>query len=208
MTMFSDGMLLGVGTGAAPLTFVSSTGAGSGAAANLSINKPSGAASGDTAYVIVWYIGSTPTIAGFVDEGGVATTFYKFRVFSRTIDGSEGSSFTIVDATNGKNAICLLYRGGTGAVDIIGTKSETSSATSNAPSINRGNAGVLLAGFMNGSGWSVTTPPSGMTQRVINTAWLVVTVYDLNPSPTGASGTKTLVWSASADVMAFQLQIY
>lgn len=208
MTMFSDGMLLGVGTGTAPLTFVASTGAGSGSAANLSIAKPSGAASGDAAYIIVWYVNTVPTISGFVDEGGVATTFYKFRVFSRILDGSEGANFTIVDATGGKSAACLLYRGGTRDVDVIGTKSEGSSATSNAPSITRGNAGTLLACFMNGGGFSPSTPPSGMTQRLTNSAFFTVAVYDLNPSPTGASGTKTMVWAGSSDVMAFQMQIY
>ena len=175
--------------------------------------KPSGAQAGD---LLVLYMNgtdnpSTWTAPEFTWRSGNGN-FGNSRmvVLTRKLDGSEGSGFSIGGTF--RVVAALLYRGGRAGFDVTAPPGQVTGATQSTPSITATRNGVLLAGFgLRGAGASIVTPPAGMTQRVLLTDSsfsLKLAVYDLNPSPPGATGAKSITWNGSYAGAAGPMQIY
>jgi len=215
MTMFCDGMLLGVG-GLAPPVFISSTtGDANSATTTITINKPASVAVGDDLTAIIWgYTNITAVmLAGWTVVGSDFTNNNRVAILRRKVDGSEGASFTF-GTTGGvakKVGSILCHRGGAGLVDVVGTYNFNSFSTiSTMNSLTATKPGVLVATFHNAAdAVSVGSAPSGMTQRALINTQTSMAVYELATSPVGATGAKTLTWSGSStNVAGIGLQIY
>lgn len=107
----------------------------------------------------------------------------------------------------------MLYRGGSGLVDVVGTKEVISSSlTSSAPSINASQYGTLIAAFARDNTNSIpSSPPNGMTSRVFRggAGGVSINIYDLMPSLPGLTGAKSVTYPSGTDaVSAVQFQIY
>lgn len=217
MSVLSNSMLLDPGAvGGRPLFIASESNAAS-STTSITINKPAGATVGDLMVAIIWTTGNDFTgLAGWTLVGSDGIGNGRWGVWTRTVDGSEGASFTfsLLSTNTWRNGSILLYRGGIGAVDVIGTETETSSTTvATAASLTAAHAGTLLAAYWSdGNSRTESVAPSGMVQRALMTGGSTRTtaVYDQTAaSPTGATSSKTLTWSgASANVAGLQIQIY
>lgn len=217
MSVLSNSMLLDPGAvGGRPL-FIAAENNAVTSTTSITINKPAGATVGDLMIAIIWTVGSgREGLAGWVLEGTNAAGNAGWGLWTRTVDGSEGASFNFAmsGTSTWRNGSILLYRGGVGAVDIIGTETETSSTTvATAASLTAAHAGTLLAAYWSdGNGRTESAAPSGMVQRSLSSGGSARTtaVYDQTAaSPTGATSSKTLTWSgATANVAGLQIQIY
>lgn len=212
MTMLSDGMLLGVGGNAGPV-FVAEASAEAANTVTLTVNKPAGTASGDLMIAVVWGNSFTAlTLTGWT-QVFISTSFSNdLAVFTKTAGGSEPSTYSFTGTQNVRTGTIVTYRGGVGAIDVQGTgvNSAPSTAISTALSITTTISGVLLATFNNAGPRTVSTPPSGMTQRsfVTGTSGVATALYELTPSPVGATGNKTLTWNSSNQTAGWLVQIY
>jgi hypothetical protein len=210
MTMLSDGMLLGEAA-AGPLTFISSEGV-TGSVPSLSINKPAGAQAGDLVVLLVAHGNLAVSASGFTQQATNASGASRLTVLTRLLDGSEGSAFAVTSSSATKSVIALLYRGGAASVDVAGTPSQVTNATQVAPSVTATQSGILImaSGLTAAGTPTITTPPSGMTQRhtIVGSAGMWIAAFDLSPSPAGATGSKSVVWSSSAAGCAGSMQIY
>lgn len=210
MTVLCDGMLLGVGDIANLPTFIGQS-ALAGATNPLVVIPPTTAA-GDLMLMFAWWGGAATSMTTPSGWSVVTTDFSassRMGVFSKIAGSSEGNISVQRNNTSQVTVVVLSYRGGAGLVDAFGTKFNAASDTPVAPSITATHTGVLLASFYNASGGnSIVTPPAGMTQRALNLTGSAAAVYDLKPSPAGATGTKTLVWSISGNSGAILVQIY
>lgn len=217
MSVLFNSMLLGSGGLVGRPLFIASESNGVTSATSITISKPAGATVGDLMIAIIWTTGNDFTgLAGWTLVGSDGTGNGRWGVWARTVDGSEGSSFTfsLLSTNTWRNGSILLYRGGIGAVDVIGTETETSSTTvATAASLTASHAGTLLAAYWSdGNSRTESAAPSGMVQRALSSGGSIRTtaVYDQTAaSPTGATASKTLTWSGtSANVAGFQIQIY
>lgn len=204
-----------------PPEFVAASSARISGNTTVSVSKPAGTADGD--FIIAFCIanttnaawtasppdGSWTEITHNTDVGG-----RRCHLFIKQAGSSEPSSYSFVWSNSTTHRATLLtYRGGLGQADAFGSFSRNSSDTSLAPGLTAISNGTLLAFYSvdNTGTVSVSTPPSGLTERQVNVGTSgnspCVVVYDLTPSPAGASGDHTLVWSRSDAVTAIQLQI-
>lgn len=207
MTFWTMPMLLARGGG---LKFVSSASA-SVFSGTLTVDKPAGVLGGDHMIAMVW-AGSSMTslsLTGWSSVGSLFTGNARYAIFRRIADGSEGSSFSFTGTTGVRNGIIVAYRGGAGLVDVLGAATIASGDTSTAASLTAAQKGILVSSFaLISSGFSVTTPPSGMVQRGFENSFQSAAIYELAPSPAGATGAKTLVWPGASNNGGIQLQIY
>jgi hypothetical protein len=199
--------------GAKPIEFISSTAAHA-IAFNHIINVPGSVQAGDF-LIVMASVGSsrlfaTPT--GWTENLN-ENTRPTSHVFTRTATGSEPASYTF-SFTGGSSSdatlAMLCYRNVTG-INIIGARSRVSSATTTAPGVTATKSGALLAVFATDGKRTLSTPPGGMAQRALGQGGLIVpalAVYDLVPSPSGATGNKTLIWSGSNNNVGWQIQIF
>lgn len=215
MTMLSDGMLLGASSeGEARPLFIESTMGSNSGSPSMSISKPAGASVGDLMLAVIWSTAaSNATSSGWTLEGSNFTGSFRYAILSRVVDGSEGGSFTFSLSSSGThNGAILLYRGGIGDVDVVGSRGFSSTVTSSAPSLTATESGTLLAVFgINSASRTVSSPPSGMTQRSFSndTAHSTASYEQDASSPAGATSSKTLVWSgADTSSIGVQIQIY
>ena len=137
------------------------------------ITKPTGTAAGDFGLILVSYYENGATLntpSGWTLEGSLAilgsgTTENRIDIFSRSMDGSEGASFT-VSATGDifATAVCFVLRSSNGAITFgsatAGTPQTATPAI--APSVSGTITQALVCAFGFTSNKSVTTP-SGMT---------------------------------------------
>lgn len=217
MTMLSDGMLLGAGGGAA-ITFVGSSqlpNAGTGA--TITIPKPAGIVAGDLiiAFVHAQNASGAATIssrpAGFTNVFSRSDADGRnFFVEIKIATSSEPAdySWTASSAVSVRNGAMVAYRSATG-VDVISATATgpVSSATINVAGITATQAGALIAvSFVQSTSRVVTTGPAGMTARSPQPP--AIGVYDLIPSPAGATGAKTFVWDGSTNLYGLQIQIH
>lgn len=205
-------------TGVAPLpVFVAnSKGGRSTGSSNMSIAKPSGVADGNVIYAFCWHIDANEN--AFTASGWTQVYHHQalgalptLTILKRTVSG-DGATYTFVNAGGGAVEIHLVaYSGGAGEVVQVGVIARASSNTITASSISPAAPGVLLAAFYDADDpASVSSPPSGMTQRTTPASaggGVSATVYELTPSPAGATGAKSLTWSTSDDVAAILMQI-
>jgi hypothetical protein len=131
------------------------------------------------------------------------------QVFTKLASGSEPASYTWGWNSSGNNTIAILnYRNAVG-VDLVGSRTRGSNITVTGAGITTTREGVLIGVYSTDVIASVSTPPSGMTQRALqNAARPSLAAYDLIPSPVGASGNKNLVWSGAATNVGWLIQIY
>lgn len=210
MTIFSDGMLLGQDSALAIAYVSSSTGTAS--SVDLVINKPVGVQSGDFMIAFIWGTGfssvtSTGWVQVFISTGADAD----LAVFTKKATGSEPSSYTLSSTENNRIGIIAAYRGGVGAVNVqAASTNESSSSISTATSITPTLPGILLTTLaIRDATRTITVPPPGMTLRAQSSiAFIQATVYELAPSPAGATGSKTLTWSGAGITAGWSVQIY
>lgn len=198
--------------GVQPLKFVdfNSNSRASGSAAQ-SCGLPTGTVDDDWMYAFVWHANSgaaAATIAGwaqvyFNNSANPTLTILKKKA------ASEGASVSVAGTTSGLMAIIIgTWRGGQGDVDVVGVIARATSATGVAASITPTVDGTLLAIFGTGfAGGTVTTPPTGMTLVGSVSATYGRAIYELEKNPPGASGSKTIVWSAVQVLGSILMQI-
>lgn len=200
MTVFSNSMLMR--SVARPLEFVSASSVGVTSSDTMTVAKPSGVVAG--MHLIAIGFAATSTLLGTLSgwtlvydgTGGGAPDI---AIYRKIAGGSEPSSYSWTGGSNPRNCHILAYQGGQGLVNLAGTKTVASSATSTAGSITPTLPGILISAFgIAGAARTVSSPPSGMTQRSYNGANMSSAIYGLAPSPAGATGDKTLVWLGGA----------
>lgn len=127
---------------------------------------------------------------------------------------SEPSSYSWVwnNAGSVVTAVMIAIRGGAALFSAPSAFDANTSANQVLTSITAPSTGVLIGFFSirNGSA-SISTPPGGMTQRA-STIGLASTIplvaFDQNPTGAGPTGSRTLVWSASATVVGALIHAY
>lgn len=218
MTFWTSGMMAAsMGGGAALPVFVAASSAEMTSSNALTVDRPAGVVTG-TFMIAFWFgaiTGTAPTLSGWtLVYDGVSGGNTGVAIFTKIAGGSETASYSFSGGpTNARNAHILAYEGGAGLVDVAGTKNEANSTTATAASIAATQKGILISAFaIKGFGRTVSAAPSGMTQRsapVGGAPAISTAVYDLSPSPAGATGAKTLTWSGSAnDTAGVSIQIY
>lgn len=209
MTVLSDGMLMGAG-GPAGVQLIAESHASVVSGGSITLNRPAATAIGDLLVAIIWGANmSSCSLAGWTAAATDFSGTQTYAILTRAADGSESSTFAFSSTSTRKNGIVLQFRGGASAVDVIGAPTEASSATSTAASLTAGNAGILIAAFMlTTNGQTISTPPSGMTQVALENGSLSAATYKADPSPAGATGGKTLVWTASNTNSGIGLQVH
>lgn len=205
--------MLAAKTGVSLPVIVASSNAGAGNAVTLTVNKPTGTASGDTMYAFVWGQSfATLTLTGWTQVFIDVSQTIKFAVFKQTAGGSEPSAYSFTGTVGGRSCVMVTTRGGAGLINVQATGiNALSSATSTALSITATVLGLLFASFGNRTNTTITTPPSGMTfvdSEVAASAGVVSALYRLSPSTAGATGNKSLVWAASVVTGGWLVQIY
>lgn len=219
MTMFSDGMLLGAGGAGSLFTYVGGVGMErtTGTATHV-VDAIPGVIAGDTLLCFMLNsnaasrtINSRPS--GFSNvlnranaDGGNAILDIK------TAGGSEPSTYSWVwnNATSTIASIMIALRAPTGINVNSAAFDTTTSDTQVLGSITPSNPGALIGFFASRLVATVSTPPAGMTARATTIgkpSTAALSAYSLDPSPSGATGAKTLIWSASAVVVGALVQL-
>ncbi len=136
---------------------------------------------------------------------GAANVWY---LLTKVATGSEASYLFRV-STGTLTLSVLAYRGCEPCQVQVGTTTFANSATQTGASITASNQGTLLFYSYVESASTVTTAPSGMTQRVAQTANSPsASVYELaNVSQTTVTGDKTIVYSTSGQGAGVLVQI-
>lgn len=195
-----------------PPVFVAGSGNSRGSGtSNVVVTKPTGVVDGDWLYAFIYsqVNVAAPTISGWTQVYYDNAATQKLTILKRQAS-SEGASYSVFEPTTGSCSVSIVaYRGGLGDVDVVGTVARAgTTVTSTASSITATVNGVLLASFGRSATFGIATPPSGMTQRNSEATSAASAVYDLTPSPAGATGTKTLVWnSPTGTVTSILMQI-
>lgn len=219
MTMLCDGMLLGAGS-VGGFTYVGGVGMPRSTTATIVVDAIPGVIAGD---ILLAFIANTQAAArtitsrpsGFSNVPGLVRSNADGSnavIDIKTAAGSEPSTYSWVwnNATSNVVAIMTAWRGPTG-VDVSSAAFDTTtSATLALGSITPTVPGVLIGFFGTRLASTVTTPPSGMTARATTIgqpSTPSLSAYSLDPSPAGATGSKTLVWSASSVVFGALVQL-
>lgn len=193
--------------GVATPTYIASAGTRS-TNSTVTVNKPtgtqqndlmiavmqSGASGGSFTYPTGWTqstidtTGNSSAAVAYKVAGASEPTSYDF-----TLTGSFGRTVQIVTI---RNASTLT----------VGAFDEGTDATLVAPQITA-TAGILLGWFIAESTPTLTTAPSGMTQAIVTTGGPVSWIY-YQTVASGATGTRTLVISASQENRALLIGAY
>lgn len=208
MSMLARFAATGAGTLPTP-TFVSSSSNSGNNTTSVTVTAPTGIQNGDL-LVALTYTNSASAITaptGFAQLSNEQAA-NPFIVLSVKTAGSESGNYTFTSSVSANFTACMLvYRNAT-QVNTIGAIGRVTSATATATTITPTYTGVLLAAFTSSNGGAtVTTPPSGMTQRAAISGPPNVSIYDLSGQSATATGNKTLVWSPSATVSGVLLQV-
>jgi hypothetical protein len=150
--------------------------AGNASGGDLSINKPTGTASGDIMVYVVYFEPDTTTISitgSFTSLFSLANTgAFKLEVFARRAGGSEPATFTVSNSTGGNQwraAVGVAYSGGTGTGTLLdlanGSQADGALNTAQtAPSITTtGTDRMLVFGYGNFSGTNMTAAAGAAT---------------------------------------------
>jgi hypothetical protein len=189
--------------------FVSSSAQRNANTSSITVTAPAGIQNGDV-LVALTYTGGAANItppSGFLQIYNEQAANPQVTINTKIASSESGNyTFTLSTSRNTTAAI-LVYRNAT-FVNTIGDLNRASStATATALTITPSYRGVLLSSFSNSANVSVSTPPSGMTQRVAPINFPTVAIYELSPQEATATGDKTLVWSGTGTVSGLNLQI-
>jgi len=207
MTLFHSLQGAGGAGGAVP-TFVEAS-IGPRGGSNSVVPALSSVQNGDLliAFVMKSTSGRTFTApAGFSSVTSDNSDKPSVEIFTKTAS-SESGTYTFTSSGAGSmQATILVYS--PASVNLSGSWNRASSDTQTALSISPTAKGVLLAYFALSRNETVSTPPSGMTQRAIfSNSGVATTQYELSPSAAGSTGNKVIVWSGSDDGANILLQI-
>lgn len=190
-------------------TFVSSSTTRSTAAGNT-VTAPASIADGDLLVAVGFSNSNGLTVtppAGFsviMLDGTSANTVF---IAVKTASGETGS-YTFTWSTTTTSVVSVLVYDRATYVNTIGAITRATSATGTAASITPTYAGTAVAVFGHEGSVSISTPPSGLSQRAAATAATgCLAVYDLADQSAAATGAQSLVWSASGSVASLQFFI-
>jgi hypothetical protein len=184
------------GNTALPVSFVAAaTGRDVG---GVTINKPTGTTTGDIMIAIVGSGASVNSTTVTPPSGWTLLTSNASKspfVYGKVDGGSEPSSYTWTLAAGNAAGAIATYRNGVAGV--AGAVSEDSIA----PSITPASTGTLLGLYFITNNVTVSSDPSGMTQRAFTGgANPTVAVYDQENVGASATGTKTITWSGAGNM--------
>lgn len=181
----------------------------------ITCNKPTGTAVGDLLLAIVFRDESTGAMAaagatfatlasGTLDAGTSPTTGGRTRVYTRTADGSEPSSFTFTEASGNSAGTVHLFAITGGGTPVAATQNDTTSDTSMvAPTIaSPGTDPLLICGWdarCESTARTLTIPGGMTTAGQINPPLnyiLTLAAYE-QLTGSGATGTRTATVSAA-----------
>lgn len=177
-----------------------------GSGGTVVISRPSGLQVGDLMIAVLCVTSSagTPTwteLTGWtevLDSSGTRPTFaMQWKVADSADVAAADFTFTATAGGTSNAAAILAYRGA--AFDAVGTETRSASASVTATAITVGpDNSVLLAAFASGTAaLTVTTAPSGMTQRSNQTSPGMLTIYSQDVGA-GGSGTKSITYSGGS----------
>lgn len=209
MSQLNETLMLALGTDAIAFVGGTTTAATAGSFAQ---NKPSGVQNGDIMIMGIYANASmtsnTPPSGWVVLSSDYsAASQPRYVLYWKIADGTDGSTITVTGQNTAKSGFIAAWRGAS-TVGTTGANTRVSSDTGTAASISPAAVGALIAIFHAGDVRTITTPPSGMVQVLFTSATTgSMAVYELIPSPAGATGSKSLVWNASAGLNSILLQI-
>ena len=196
------------GFGSAPL-FISSS-INRVTTAGNTVTAPTSIQNGDLLVAVGFNLTNGLTITppnGFnviaLDGAADNTIFLATKVAS-----SESGNYTWTWSSAAGNSVAMLvYRNAT-RVNTVSAANRITSTTCTAPSITPTYAGVLCAMFASeGASPTVTTPPSGLTQRALSSSSGAMGVYDLSSQAASATSSYALIWNGSNPNVGLQFQV-
>ena len=140
----------------------------------------------------------------YSDEGSLA-------VAKKTASSESGSYAFTGSAIDNYTVSILVYRNAdTVTMPFVGTtRTESASATIAGRTITTGISGSLIAVFFAEEARTVSSAPSGMTQRAYQGAAIPsLAIYDLAAQWGGASGEPSITWNATSDTRSFLMKVY
>jgi hypothetical protein len=135
-------------------------------------------------------------------ETGSGSAF--FLATKIAVNESGNYAFTWLD-TVGNTVSILVYRNAS-VVNVIGAINYATGTTGTANSVTPTFDGILLAAFGLGRNATISTPPSGMNQRVLSTSQPALAIYDQDQNA-GSTGTKSVTWSQSSSNYSTLFQV-
>lgn len=181
----------------------------------ITCNKPAGTAVGDLLLAIVFRDEATGAMAvagatfstlasGTLDAGTGATTGGRIRVYTRTVDGSEPSSFTFTEASGNSTGTVHLFAITGGGTPVAATQNDTTSDVNMvAPTIaSPGTDALLICAWdarCESTARTLTVPGSMSSAGQINPpANYIITIAGYEQlTGSAATGTRTATVSAA-----------
>ena len=192
-------------------TFIGSSSVRANSGSTLTVSAIANVQAGDLLIAFVANATQTATMTasdGWTLRSTNAGTANVWFLLTKIATGSEASYF-FTPSTGNTTANVLAYRGCEPCQVQVGTTTFANSATQTGASITASNQGTLLFFSYTEATATITTAPSGMTQRVAQTANSPSTsVYELaNISQTTVTGDKTIVYSGANQGAGVLVQI-
>lgn len=195
-----------------PIEYRSQSAVATAFGSSLAVAKPTGTEPGDL--LVVFGTSNAATTINMpggwttiVNDTAVADSYPRYFIAYKKAGASEPSSYTFT--WSGQFAVGLrviAYKNGNG-VDTVGTPNKQNTTSYVATSITTTKPGILLF-FNTRTAWATDSGPSGMTMRY-STVGPSVDVWEVNPSPAGATGNKTIyAYTATAFGTSLMFQIY
>lgn len=191
-------------------TFVSSSISRVSANATNTVTAPSGIQNGDLLVAVgmanINGRSITPPTGFnvFHLDGATSNTLF---IATKTASSESGNYSFVWSASDSSTIAILVYRNAL-CVNTVGTAAKSTTATPSASTITPTYVGTLCAAFFTETTATVTTPPSGMTQRAIHTASSPsAAIYDLANQSASATGGKSIQWSGSAASTSILFQV-
>jgi hypothetical protein len=178
--------------------------------AGNTVTAPTGIQDGDLLVAVGFNVDESLTItlpSGFnvahLDVASNNTEFIAIKTAS-----SESGNYTFNWFGGASNTIAILvYRNAT-KVNTVGAVARGSGSSPPAQSITPTYVGTLVGVFGNETARTISTAPSGMTQRAVQTAAApALAVYDLSDQGPSATSQYTLTWSGTGVVYGIQFQV-
>jgi len=192
-----------------PPSFISSSINRANSVTTLTVTAPSGIQDNDLLVCFVYGSGvATVTLpTGFTNVYSETSANPRVNVGWKTAASESGNYVFTASGSANLSASILVYR--SASYDVVGTITRPGSSTVSASSVTSTIPGILIAAFTSSSvSPTVTSAPSGMTQRAITTGSASapsLVVYDEVIAVSGATGSRTLTWSAGTTTSGIQL---
>ncbi len=164
---------------------------------NNTVTAPTGIQNGDLLVAVLFHTDQNaepitlPSGWSRLTETETADSYF---VLATKTAASESGSYTFTfDVSAANTAAILVYRNAT-RINTVGAFT----AGTTAPEITPTYAGTLVGAFAVESGRSVSTAPSGMTQRAVYDVSIpALAIFDQPNQPAASTGTKSITWSGA-----------